>query len=234
MGEPVNSFGIYMGERSPKAEAWPLGRDGYVSGANAYFCKDKYYVNVLGPPEGNADSLEVSKAIATAVAGTIPDGDKPFWVEEYLPAEGRVPNTLKYEATSGLGYEFLEQIFTVRYKAEEKEYQVFLVRTEDASKARILFDKFVEATAKYDKVLSKTSDAAGQQMVGDSMGTFCVAFTKGRFFGGVNECEDQALTVRQAEGLKARLPDGEGVPGGAPGSTKPAAASVPTETGEQG
>jgi hypothetical protein len=234
MGEPLNAFGIYMGERSPKAAAWPMGRDGYVSGTNAYFCKDKYYVNVLGPPEGSADSLEVSKAIAAAIAGTIPEGDKPFWVEEYLPAEGRVPNTLKYEATSGLGYEFLQQIFTVRYKAGEKEYQVFLVRTDDASKATALLDKFAEATAKYDKVLSKTSDPAGQQMVGDSMGTFCVAFTKGCFFGGVNECEDQGLAARQAEILKARLPGGEGAAGGASGSTRPAAASAPGEPKEQG
>ncbi len=234
MGEPVNAFGIYMGERSPKAEAWPLGRDGYVSGTSAYFCKDKYYVNVLGPPEANADSLEVSRAIAIAIAGTIPDGDEPFWVEEYLPAEGRVPNTLKYEATSGLGYEFLERIFTVRYKAGEKEYQVFLVRTDDPAGARALFDKFVEATAKYDKVLSKTSDAAGQQMVGDSMGVFCVAFTKGRFFGGVNECEDQALAARQAEILKARLPGGQGASGAASGSTNPAAGPAPGEPEEQG
>ncbi len=227
MGEPVNAFGIYMGERSPMAQAWSLGRDAYVSGTSAYFCKDKYYVNVLGPPEGGGDKLEVSKAIATAVAATIPGTDKPFWVEQYLPAEGRVPNSLKYEATSGLGYDFVKQMFRIEYEVEGKTFQLFVVRAEDATAAGTLFDKFAEATAKYDKVVSKEADGQGQRLVGESLGVFSVAFTKSVFFGGVTECEDQALAVRQAEAFRA------GLPAEAEGGTEPPPKSVSSPTDEE-
>jgi hypothetical protein len=229
MGEPVNAFGIYMGERSPTAKAWSLGRDAYVSGISVYFCKDKYYVNVLGPPEGAADKLEVSKAIATAIAGTIPDIDKPFWVEQYLPAEGRVPNSLKYEATSALGYDFIQRLFRVEYQADGKTFQLFVVKTEDATAARSLFDKYAEATAKYDKVVSKETDARGQKLVGESLGVFSVAFTRGVFFGGVSECEDQALAVKHAEAFRAGLP-GEGA-ATSERSSKPASAPAEEEQG---
>lgn len=208
MGEPVNAFGVYMGERSPTAKGWSLGRDAYVSGTSAYFCKDKYYINVLGPPEGGDDKLEVSKTIATAVAATIPDTDKPFWVEQYLPAEGRTPHSLKYEATSGLGYDFIQQMFRAEYQFEGRSFQIFVMRTADAAAARAVFDKYVEATAKYDKVVSREADAQGQKVIGESLGVYSVAFTKGVFFGGVTECEDQALAVRQAEAFRARLPAG--------------------------
>ncbi|MGQ9649425.1 MAG: DUF6599 family protein [Phycisphaerae bacterium] len=211
MGEPVNAFGVYMGERSPTAKGWSLGRDAYVSGASAYFCKDKYYVNVLGPPEGGDDKLEVSKTIATAIAATIPDTDKPFWVEQYLPTEGRMPNSLKYEATSGLGYDFMQEMFRAEYQIEGRAFQIFVMRTADAAAARAVFEKYVDATAKYDKVVSKGVDAQGQKVIGESLGVYSVAFTKGVFFGGVTECEDQDLAVRQAEAFRARLPvDTEG------------------------
>ncbi len=229
MAEPVNAFGIYMGERSPTAEAWSLGRDAYVSGISAYFCKDKYYVNVLGPPDGAADRLEVSKAIATAIAATVPDTDKPFWVEQYLPAEGRVPNSLKYEATSALGYDFIQRLFRVEYNVGGKTFQLFVVKADDPAAARGLFDKYAEATAKYDKVLSKEADAQGQKMVGESLGVFAAAFTKGVFFGGVSECEDQALAVKQAEAFRAMLP-GEGAGMSEP-SPKPASAPAAEEQG---
>ncbi|MDM8008952.1 MAG: hypothetical protein QUV05_22665 [Phycisphaerae bacterium] len=226
MGEPVNAFGIYMGERSPTAKAWSLGRDAYVSGSSAFFCKDKYYVHVLGPPEGGDDKLEVSKAIATAIAATIPDTDKPFWVEQHLPAEGRTPNSLKYEATSGLGYDFIQRMFRAEYQVEGKTFQLFVVRAADAAAARVLFDKYTEATAKYDRVVSKGTDAQGQKVIGESLGFYSVAFTKGVFFGGVTECEDQALAVKQAEAFRAMLP------ADAEGATEPPV-SAPAD-GEQG
>ena len=205
MGEPVNAFGIYMGERSPTAEAWTLGRDAYVSGTSAYFCKDKYYVNVLGPPEGAADKLEVSKAIATAIAETIPSNDKPFWAEQYLPAEGRVPNSAEVRGHQRSGVRLCRSGCSGRRtRLASKTYQKFLVQADDAAAARGLFDKFAEATAKYDKVMSKEAPTPRAEiMVGESLGVFSVAFTRGLFFGGVAECEDQALAIKQAEALRA-------------------------------
>lgn len=231
MAEPVNAFGIYMGERSPSAEPWPIGRDGYVSGCSVYFCKDKYYVNVMGPADGGADKLEISKTIAQSIAATIPDSDQPFPLERYFPAEGRTPNTLKYEATSALGYDFLQQVFIADYKTGEKTYKIFLSQTADAGAARARFDKFVEATAKYDKVLSKAADGEDQIMVGESLGVFTVAFTKGAFFGGVTECEDQTLATKQAEVVRSGLPGLMTGAGGA--SSAPSDRPVETPVTEQ-
>ncbi len=209
MGAPANALGIYMAERSRSPGLVEIGREGYMSAANTYFWKSRYYVNVLGPAEGGEAATGTSKQIAAAIADTIPDSGEPFWVESYLPPEDRVPHSLSYQATSALGYEFLGGMFLADYETQGKPYQMYLIKAVDADAARELFEKFAQATAKYDKVISRQAFDGGEMLVGESLGIYSVAFCKGVFFGGVIECEYQALAVKRAVVLRDRLPAGE-------------------------
>jgi len=226
IAEPVNAMGIYMTERSTGAESLEIGREGYVSGSNVYFWKGKYYVNVLGPAEGGAAGLAASRQIALAIAESIADTGGTMWAEELLPKEDRVPNSFKYRATSALSYDFLEHMYLADYKTIGKAYTMFVMKTASPAAGRELFKKLAEATAKYDKIVSREPSEDGETMVSDSLGIFAVAFNKGVFLGGVVECDDQELAVKRAAALRASMPKD------AAGEPESPAASQPAESGK--
>lgn len=206
MAEPANAMGIYMTERSGELEEIPLGRGGYTSGTSVFFWKGRYYVYVLGPAEGDDQATQTSLAIASAIADTIRDEDDTMWAEALLPAEDRVPNSLSYRASGGLGFGFIEQMFLADYQTGGLGYQMYLVRTGSADEARELFQQYAEATARYDKILAEQETPGGRTVVSDSLGVIGVAFHRGVYFGGVAECDDRELAEAKAAVLRDRLP----------------------------
>ena len=207
MGEPVNAMGIYMTEKSGSVHAMNLGREGYASGASVYFWKSRYYVNILGPADADEQAAKVAERIARGIDATIADTREPFWADKILPAGDREANSLSYRASSGLGFDFLQRMFVANYKTAGKTYQMYVLRADSPAAARGLFDKFAEATAKYDKVLSRSASPGGQTLVSESMGSFGVTFCKGIYFGGVAECEDRALVEQKAAAFRDGLPE---------------------------
>ena len=207
MGEPVNAMGIYMTERSGDPHAIKIGRDGYVSGASVYFWKSKYYVYILGPADAGEEATEVAEKIARAIDKTIADSQEPFWAEKLLPTEDRLPDSLSYRASSGLGFDFLKRMFVTSYKTGDQTYQMYILREESPAAAKALFEKFAEATAKYDKVLSKKESPGGETLVSESLGVYGSAFYKGIYFGGVAECADRTLAETKAGMLRDSLPE---------------------------
>lgn len=227
MAEPLNAMGIYNTEKSPGAEAAGLGQDSYTSGPNVYFWKSKYYVNVLGATEAGDAAAATAKQIAAAIAETITDEGGTMWADKLLPQEDRVAGSFTYRATSALGYDFLQQVFLADYKVGGKSYQMFVMFAGTDAAAKETFEKFVEATTKYDKLLSRDKSEGGETMVGDSMGVFSAVFYRGAFFGGVVECDEKDLAVQRAGVLRDRLKDPPAVPLPAAGAPKPA----PTQSG---
>lgn len=209
MGEPVNAMGIYMTEKSGSSHSLAIGRDGYASGASVYFWKGKYYVYILGPADTGEEAVAVAERIARAIEKTIDDTQEPFWAEKILPAGDRVPDSLSYRASSGLGFDFLQRMFVASYRTGDKDYQMYIIRADSPQEARTLFDKFAEATAKYDKIVGRSGSATdpnGETVVSESLGVFGAAFHKGVYFGGVAECDDRALAEKRAGELRDSLP----------------------------
>lgn len=231
MAEPNNALGIYMREKSGESVPLSLGRDGYLSGANAYYYKSKYYVNVLGPAEPEPADIDTARRIATAIAETITDAGGTLWAESLLPAEGRTSKTLDYIATSALGYDFLDRAFMADYEAGGKRYRMFIHKAPGAAEAKELFAKYAEAAAKYDKVVGREPGDGGEMLVSDSLGVFAAAFHKGPYLAGVVECDDKELAVRQAELLRGRLNANDA---GEPAPPKPAAKSSESSSEEGG
>jgi len=206
MAEPANALGIYASERSGDVQAIDIGRGGYVSGTSVYFWKGKYYVYVLGPVEGDESATRTAERIAAAIAATIADDGKPFWAEALLPTDERIPGSLSYRATSALGYDFLNRMFVADYKSGEHTYQLYVLRADSPAAAQELFGKFADATAKYDTVLARDDSPGSERIVSEMLGTYSVAFCKGRYLGGVIECENRALAVKKAESFRESLP----------------------------
>lgn len=206
MAEPENAMGIYMVERSPDVKHIRLGRQGYTSGASAFFWKGKYYVNVLGPTEGDKNAAKIALQIAQAIAETIADDGQPLWADKLLLAEDRLPDSLSYAATSALGYDFLERLFKANYKTGETTYQAFIIKADSPQAAAKLFGKLAEATAKYDKVVARQVSPGGEMFTGQSLDVFSACFHKDVYLGGIIECGDQALAEQKAAELRDGLP----------------------------
>lgn len=205
MAEPANAMGIYMTERGERITPLKLGRAGYLSDASVYFWKGKYYVNVLGPPDGGEAARQSAQRIAEGIASSIADEGKPFWADDVLPTKDRVPGSLRYQATSALGFKFLQRLFLADYRTDGKPYQMYILRADDAEHAASLFQQFADETAKYDTIVERMETPGGETMVIDSLGIFGVAFYKGRYLGGVAECDDQALARRAVEPFRESL-----------------------------
>lgn len=232
MGEPVNAFGVYRLERSAEATVRPLGREGYSSGASVFFWKGKYYVNVLGPPD-QADAAGAAEQIAAAIEKTIGDDGKPFWAESVFPAANQKKGSLAYKATDGLGYSFLRGLFLAEYAVDGgKTYQLFIHRAADAAAAKALFEQYVEAVKKYNKIVSRKPSKGGEMLVSESLGVFEAGFYKGALFAGVTESADAALAERQAAAFCEGL-DEAAVAAMAPVPTS-APAEVQGSSGSQG
>ncbi len=216
MNEPVNAFGMYRSERSYSAEPAEIGRAGYLSGTGAFFWKDRYYINVLGPPEESEEHVEVSLKIAKALDETIADDGKTFWADGVLPKEDRVPDSLAYQATNALTYEFLERMFIATYETDAgEEYEMFVAKYDTPERAREIFDQYAAATSEIDEVVAedKTEDYA--QLVSESLGYFTAAFVSGEYFGGVMETDSKEIVMNQAERFrKTLLRHAEGATGG--------------------
>lgn len=231
MAQPINAMGIYMSERAPSAAALELGREGYVSGTSVFFWKGQYYVNVLGPSEGGDQALDNAKQIASAIAGSIADAGEPFWAEKVLPAEDRVPNSLSYQASSALGYEFLQRMYFARYDAGGKKLQMYVTKAADAQSAKSMYERFAESTAKFDKVVAREDLAGGQMFVSETVmpgrpSKFGAAFSKGPYFAGVYDADGQALAISKAKALFESLSADD------PGDPEAAAAAAESSSDE--
>lgn len=196
MAAPVNAFGIYMSERVANAAVVNVGREGYASGTSVFTWKGQYYINVLGPADAGDAALNNSKQITAAVVETIADDGKPFWADKVLPSEGRVPFTFSYQATSALGYEFLNRMWFAKYEADGHTLQMFLTKATDAQAARSLFSQFAEAVGRYDKVLGKETVEGGEILRSETPmlnrpSKFGAAFCKGPYFGGASGSNDK-------------------------------------------
>lgn len=218
MGQPVNAFGIFQVEQAHDAEPLAAGRQGYLSGASAFFWKDKFYVNVLGPPDEPA-AAEMAKAIAAAMDAAIADRGEPFWAETVLPQEGRRPGSLSYKATDALGYSFLKQVFVADYEVGGAKFQLFIHRAADAAAAKSLFDRFVENAKQFGKVVGGEEHAGGAYVVSESLGVFEAGVHVGPYFGGVTECGSRDVAAEQAKAFLERLAAAPVSEAAAPAST---------------
>lgn len=225
MAAPVNAMGMYMSERVPSPVIVEIGREGYSSGTSVFFWKGQYYVNVLGSAEGGDAALASAKQIAEAIAATIADAGEPFWADKLLPADGRVPHSLSYQASSALGYEFLQRMYFVRYEADGRKLQMFVSKAADAEGAKRVYTRFAEATAKFDKIVGREKLDGAEMFVSETVmpgrpSKFGAAFHKGPYFGGVYDSEDQALAVSRAKAFFDSLSAGD--PGDPDAGTAPA------------
>ncbi len=203
MGEPANAFGVFSVERSP-GTSLTLGRDGYRSQSSVFFCKGRYYTQVL-PSEEGAEMTRTATALAEALAGRMADDGRPLWGLSAFPPGGLIPNSVQYFRRDALSLDFLGTVYTARYAGEGGEVTAFLSRRESERDAGEVFGRYVAYLQKYGRVLSQGASDGGAVAEGEAGGVFEAVFRRGKVFGGVTGARERGAAWERMRGLMAGL-----------------------------
>ena len=197
MGELENAFGIFKAEQSSDAEAVAIGREGYGAEGSVFFWKGTCYVQLLAA--GSEDVYrDFVGALAQAAARTIADDGRKLWADALLPEKNRVRGSLAFLKRDAFNLEFLGDVYTAEYEADTKRWTLFVHRAASEAAARALVEEYAGYLGKYGEAADRQSDWA----LGRVGGRYDAVFSRGRYFGGANGCQDQSVAGAEAGALQ--------------------------------
>jgi hypothetical protein len=131
-----NGFGIYSHERPADAQPLAIGGQGYGEEGRFNFFKGRYYVKLRGDY-----AAALLKKVAADVAAALEGGEALPSTATAFPAEGIMPNSLRYMGGGFLGHSFLHSAFVADYRHEEGKLQLFIIEAaDDAASEKMLKD----------------------------------------------------------------------------------------------
>lgn len=148
MDESIHAFGIFAAERSDGVEVLDIGADGYLAGSILNFYQGPYYVK-LSAWSTEDEVIELMKGLAAAVseriATQISEGLTVPGLLRWLPQDGLVDYSIRYNKKSPMGYDHLAPALSASYAwsaddeeevDEESVSQLLLSVTPDHESAR--------------------------------------------------------------------------------------------------
>ena len=204
MTEVDNAFGIYQSEYGGHSEAEDVGRSGYRAGGGVFFWKGACYVRIEAADQTPELSV-AARAVAAAVAATIPDDGQPLWANALLPQENRLPDSFEYHGSDAFGMDFLSAVFSADYQTNGKRYGLFVHRAASPDVAAMTLAQYARFFEEYGKVLDRGGVEGLGLLIGESGGIIDAVFVSGRYLGGVNGVEDVELASRQAKAFRTLL-----------------------------
>jgi hypothetical protein len=226
MRTPLAALGIFGREQSPGAVIdQDLGEAGYFIGSSAFFRKGCYYVQIKGFDE---DAREACEKLARYLAETVPGEPAPETAFAFLPQEGRVPGSERFEPKDRvLGTDFLENVFSAEYVSADavnpQPVILFAVHCGDEEGARLAVDQYREHLGRQVKLLGVAEIEGVTATLMDLDGLFEGFWAEGEVFAGVAEAPDQTALRKYATSLILTLRAGvvprieEGSPAAPPG-----------------
>lgn len=142
---PVYAYGIYTQERPFDADFQQIGTEGYQTEANLNFLVDRYYVKIRSHNQNDtikATIRKLAKKIADAIGGdtTFPE------IVGCLPKEGKIIKSEQFIARSFIGLQFLNDVFTARYKTSDKPFNLFVVDCNNTGACKKILKQYLQFT----------------------------------------------------------------------------------------
>lgn len=231
MGSPLDAFGIYSNYRDGAQERLALGFDGVISDSQVMFCQDRYFVRLSAPSSkqpARQTFIACAEAISGAISAKVPS-PTPLPEPGLFDAPEIASRSVKFTATSLLGYAFFPKGLTAEAELDGKPLKFFAVLAgSEASAARAL-EQYVEYLRKEggQPRLEQGDAAAGMTLLGrDPLYKGVVMRRVGSRLLGIAKFEDPAkglpLINRWISGLKPEptsIPDADPAPASEPAST---------------
>jgi hypothetical protein len=144
MGDDIRAFGVYSSERYPQSRFLKLGSQGYWEEGALNFIVGSYYVKLLCFDCGQgAESLLTG--IALEVETKVPNKGKLPPLLGLFPPEGLIANSEKFILQNVLGYGFLHHGYLASYRAQEQEFDLFLIQGTSAQEAQKMMNQYLDS-----------------------------------------------------------------------------------------
>jgi len=144
MGNATNAFGIYSAERYPDNRFIQIGLQGYVEEGTLNFLVDRYYIKLLCF-ECEDQSEEVLKEFSQKIAERVGDvGSLPTLLTAF-PSQGLQANSESFVLRNFMGYSFLHNGYSAKYKIDDLEFDCFIAEGKDQTDAEEMLQKYLAA-----------------------------------------------------------------------------------------
>lgn len=144
MGEETRAFGIYSSERYPESQFLDIGAQGYLEEGTLNFFVGKYYVKLLCFDCGE-EGDSVLRAVADQVESKVAVKAELPPLLRFFPREGLVANSEKFILQNVLGFAFLHHGYLADYRAEDQEFELFIIEGTSPQDAKGMLDQYLES-----------------------------------------------------------------------------------------
>jgi hypothetical protein len=149
--DPLQAYGIYSIEKSPKAVTKPVGLEGYGDGSTFNFVAGKFYVKMNGTQLEKAQGF-VLQSVAEDFARTLCDKPEYPKVVGLFPKENQEINSCQYIPTEFMGLGFLGSAVRAKYRLNGEEITLFILERSDPGAVEQIILKYASyAEAKIKK-----------------------------------------------------------------------------------
>ena len=144
MGDDVKAFGVYSSERYPESQFLEIGNEGYREEGALNFIVGAYYVKLLCfecGPEGEPLLTSVAREIEKKIPNK---GELPPLLGLF-PKEGLIAKSEKFVLQNVLGYGFLHHGYLAGYRAQDQEFELFMIQGTDAGDAEKMMNEYLDS-----------------------------------------------------------------------------------------
>ena len=191
----VYAFGMYAVERSTDYHFIDLGIQGYSEASLVHFVKGSYYVKVSTYSD-DPEAEEITAKIATTIENMLRGENSVPGIFKLFPETGRILNSEYFVSRNFLGYSFLNQVFSCRYKADDNAFIVFIIPSEDSPEHENSLDKLLEKAVSFEK------GENGIYIIHDRYNGVLYASQDAGYIIGVQGLEDLLLATEFIEKIK--------------------------------
>jgi hypothetical protein len=163
MKNALMSFGIYAAQRLTDGPFLPVGVQGYQVKGGLFFFEGPYYIKlkVTGSGTDEADDSKgakgleakdgktVLRAFGEIIAAHCPEKASIPAVFGYFPKDGLVRNSFGYIPHGILGIKDLSGAFSARYRINEKEVTLYLLRRDSTDSAQRAISRLEQSLSKH-------------------------------------------------------------------------------------
>jgi hypothetical protein len=142
---PEDAFGMYASERSTELTNLPgIGGEAQGDDENLFFFAGCIYVKI-----SSHSDTEVKQSLSTIAKGLAlkidPQAGYPA-ILKVFPAKDRQPYSEAYITSSYIGHEFLKSVYTAKYEAGGKAFQLFVVDAKSGEGAKEVLTAYLTFT----------------------------------------------------------------------------------------
>ena len=169
-----------------------------------FFWQQNYYA-LITAANGRPAEAAFAKELAKALAAKLPAGKLDIPALKWFPTQDLVPGTITWIKDKALGQEWLNDVYTAKYKVAGQELQAFCARRDKPADAAALAGKYRDYLKTAGQLSDETVDGV-KLTIADQHGMFDIIYAKGSTFGGVTYTDQRAAATKLAARLAAAAP----------------------------